>query len=154
MAPPRAVVDVESQESNSIDTVESPRFRKFANPGPLGLSAFALTTFFLSLVNAQARDVTVPDVVTGLGIPSPYLMLILALAYGGFAQFMAGMWEFVTGNTFGAVAFTSYGAFWISFATILIPGFGVAAAYPSAIELTNALGHYLTGTQLVSPNLR
>jgi succinate-acetate transporter protein len=39
----------------------------------------------------------------------------LALAYGGLAQFMAGMWEFRTGNTFGAVAFTSYGAFWLSF---------------------------------------
>ena len=42
-------------------------------------------------------------------------MLGLALAYGGVAQLLAGMWEFRTGNTFGAVAFTSYGAFWLSF---------------------------------------
>ena len=42
-------------------------------------------------------------------------MLGLALAYGGLAQLLAGMWEFRTGNTFGAVAFTSYGAFWLSF---------------------------------------
>ena len=42
-------------------------------------------------------------------------MLGLAFAYGGLAQFLAGMWEFRTGNTFGAVAFSSYGAFWISF---------------------------------------
>src|SRR3954463_5351547 len=46
------------------------------------------------------------------GLP---VVLGLALAYGGFAQLLAGMWEFKTGNTFGAVAFTSYGAFWISF---------------------------------------
>jgi succinate-acetate transporter protein len=43
------------------------------------------------------------------------VVLGLALAYGGIAQFAAGMWEFRTGNTFGAVAFTSYGAFWVSF---------------------------------------
>src|SRR5438093_11640847 len=43
------------------------------------------------------------------------IVLGLALAYGGLAQLLAGMWEFRTGNTFGAVAFTSYGAFWISF---------------------------------------
>jgi len=63
---------------------------------------------------------------------------------------MAGMWEFTTGNTFGAVAFTSYGAFWISFAIIFIPGFGVIATYtaPTAQpgELFAILGHYLLGT--------
>jgi len=67
---------------------------------------------------------------------------------------MAGMWEFTTGNTFGAVAFTSYGAFWISFAIIFIPGFGVIAAYtdPSVNhhidpgEFSAIVGHYLLGT--------
>ena len=67
----------------------------------------------------------------------------LALAYGGLAQFAAGMWEFATGNTFGALAFTSYGAFWISFACIFIPFFNIAGAYKDVSELHSALGHYL-----------
>lgn len=73
-----------------------------ADPAPLGLGAFALTTMVLSVVNAGW--VNAEPVVFGL-----------ALAYGGAAQFAAGMWEFAKGNTFGATAFTSYGAFWISF---------------------------------------
>jgi uncharacterized protein len=75
-----------------------------ADPGPLGLAAFALTTFVLSMFNA--------DLVGKGGEP---VVLGLALAYGGLAQLLAGMWEFRTGNTFGAVAFTSFGAFWLSF---------------------------------------
>jgi uncharacterized protein len=55
--------------------------RKFANPAPLGLSAFALTTFVLSLVNMQARDLTKPNIVVGL-----------AWGYGGLVQLLAGMW--------------------------------------------------------------
>jgi len=69
MAPPKQVVDVESQDS-SIQSLDGNRFRKFANPGPLGLSAFALTTLFLSLINVQARSVTVPNLVIGLGSSS------------------------------------------------------------------------------------
>jgi uncharacterized protein len=70
---------------------------------------------------------------------------MIAVAYGGIAQFAAGMWEFVCGNTFGAVAFTSYGAFWISFAAIFIPGFNIAGNYKdnAPLQLANALGHYL-----------
>jgi succinate-acetate transporter protein len=75
-----------------------------ADPGPLGLAGFALTTFVLSMFNAGLVDKAGEPVVLGV-----------ALAYGGIAQFAAGMWEFRTGNTFGAVAFTSYGAFWVSF---------------------------------------
>jgi uncharacterized protein len=75
-----------------------------ADPAPLGLAAFALTTFFLSFVNAGLVPDTVEPVVFGL-----------ALAYGGGAQLLAGMWEFAKGNTFGATAFSSYGAFWLSF---------------------------------------
>src|SRR3954469_4045559 len=75
-----------------------------ADPGPLGLAAFALTTFVLSMFNANL-----------VGAGGEPVVLGLALAYGGLAQFAAGMWEFRTGNTFGAVAFTSYGAFWLSF---------------------------------------
>jgi uncharacterized protein len=75
-----------------------------ADPGPLGLAAFALTTFVLSMFNSGLVSSGGEPVVFGL-----------ALAYGGLAQLLAGMWEFRTGNTFGAVAFTSYGAFWLSF---------------------------------------
>jgi uncharacterized protein len=74
-----------------------------ADPGPLGLAGFAMTTFILSLVNAQ--------VITGASSAD---FLGLALVYGGAAQFFAGMWEFRKGNTFGALAFGSYGAFWIA----------------------------------------
>ena len=69
--------------------------------------------------------------------------LIIALAYGGLAQFCAGMWEFASGNTFGALAFSSYGGFWLSFACIYIPFFDVAGAYTSVNELEAAVGHYL-----------
>jgi succinate-acetate transporter protein len=75
-----------------------------ADPAPLGLAAFAMTTFVLSVVNAKLVNVEVEPVV-----------LSLALFYGGIAQFTAGMWEFKRGNTFGALAFTSFGAFWLSF---------------------------------------
>jgi uncharacterized protein len=77
---------------------------KPADPGPLGLAAFAMTTFVLSMFNS--------NLVSAKGAP---VVLGLALIYGGLVQLLAGMWEFRTGNTFGAVAFCSYGAFWISF---------------------------------------
>jgi succinate-acetate transporter protein len=83
-----------------------------ADPGPLGLAGFAMTTFVLSMFNA--------DLVNKAGEP---VVLGLALAYGGIAQLLAGMWEFRTGNTFGAVAFSSFGAFWISY--WLLVTFGV-----------------------------
>jgi uncharacterized protein len=93
----RVTAETAAQEAAS-------RGAHIADPAPLGLAAFALTTFFLSFVNAGLVPETVEPVVFGL-----------ALAYGGGAQFVAGMWEFTKGNTFGATAFTSYGAFWLSF---------------------------------------
>jgi succinate-acetate transporter protein len=103
---------------------------KIANPGPLGLSGFALTTFILSLINAGFLDKSHVGIVIGL-----------AVAYGGLAQFTAGMWEFRTGNTFGATAFTSFGAFWISFAILLI---GIGITKDNAPDGT-AVGWYLIG---------
>lgn len=76
----------------------------FADPAALGLGAFALTTFVLSVVNA--------GIIPKLDEP---VVLGLALFYGGAAQFAAGIWEFANRNTFGATAFCSYGAFWLSF---------------------------------------
>ena len=87
-----------------VDVAQPPRVTPTADPGPLGLAAFALTTFVLSMFNAKLLGAGGEPVVFGL-----------AFAYGGLAQLLAGMWEFRTGNTFGAVAFTSYGAFWLSF---------------------------------------
>jgi succinate-acetate transporter protein len=92
-----------------------------ADPGPLGLAAFAMTTFVLSMYNSNLMNPKGELVVLGI-----------ALAYGGIAQLLAGMWEFRTGNTFGAVAFTSYGAFWLAFWALLtfyskdIDGHGIA----------------------------
>jgi len=74
-----------------------------ADPAPLGLAAFALTTFVLSFFNAGLLSDGGEPIVFGL-----------ALAYGGLAQLLAGMWEFKNNNTFGATAFTSFGAFWLS----------------------------------------
>jgi uncharacterized protein len=78
---------------------------KLANPAPLGLTGFALTTWMLSMVNAGWF--------AGACVP---LVLASAFAFGGTAQFVAGMMEMPRGNTFGFVAFCSYGAFWWSFA--------------------------------------
>jgi len=105
-----------------------------ANPGALGLFSFASTTFILSLINVQARGVATPNVVVGM-----------AIFAGGLVQLLAGMWEFPRGNVFGATAFSSYGAFWMSYATILIPASGIVDSYAKAPpeELSNALGIYL-----------
>lgn len=113
-----------------------PPTRKFANPAPLGLCGFALTTFVLSLINAQARDVTKANMVVGL-----------AYGYGGLVQLLAGMWEMAIGNTFGATALSSYGGFWISWAIInTSEGFGIVSAYGTdTVMLNNALAFYLLG---------
>jgi hypothetical protein len=87
----------------------------FANPAPLGLIAFGLTTVILSLINA--------GVLPKGGEP---VVLPLAFAFGGLIQMLAGLMEFRTGNTFGTVAFLSYGAFWWWFALlVLLGGHGV-----------------------------
>jgi succinate-acetate transporter protein len=99
-----------------------------ADPAPLGLAAFALTTFVLSFFNA--------GLVSKAGEP---VVLGLALAYGGLAQLLAGMWEFRNGNTFGATAFASYGAFWLSFWAL---NQFFASKIPTA-ALGHAVGLYL-----------
>jgi uncharacterized protein len=71
-----------------------------ADPAPLGLAAFALTTFLLSAKNAGWTD-------------GGAAWLGFAFAYGGLAQLLAGMWEFRNRNVFGATAFSTYGSFWI-----------------------------------------
>jgi succinate-acetate transporter protein len=94
-----AVPEDPTRSSSAVGTGWKP-----ADPGPLGLGAFAMTTFVLSMFNSNLVDAK--------GLP---VVLGLALAYGGIVQILAGLWEFRTGNTFGAVAFCSFGAFWLSF---------------------------------------
>ncbi|KAF3480625.1 acetate permease A [Arthroderma uncinatum] len=109
-----------------------------ANPAPLGLSAFALTTMVLSLINMQAR-----------GITAPHFVVASAFAYGGLVQLLAGMWEMAVGNTFGATALSSYGGFWISYAIIFTPGGFNIASNIEKLNGTAALNN-VTGFWLMS----
>ena len=102
-----------------------------ADPAPLGLAGFALTTFVLSMFNS--------GLVSDKGEP---IVLGLALAYGGLAQLLAGMWEFRNNNAFGATAFSSYGAFWLSFWAF--EQF-FAKEITDKVALGHAVGLYLIG---------
>jgi len=104
-----------------------------ADPAPLGLAAFALTTFLLSAANANWMSHA-----TGAAF------LGYAFAYGGLIQLLAGMWEFRNRNVFGATAFSSYGGFWIGLAIwvvrVKLPA--LAAARPATLAATvTALNH-------------
>lgn len=98
-----------------------------ADPAPLGLAGFALTTFMLSGHNVGF----IPDLI----------WVGLAFFYGGVAQFAAGMWEFRRGNTFASTAFSTYGGFWLSLATFVL--LILLGRIPSAINVTGALGWFL-----------
>ncbi|ODV61766.1 acetate uptake transporter family protein ASCRUDRAFT_75053 [Ascoidea rubescens DSM 1968] len=119
--------------------VTAPPVHKFANPGPLGLSAFALTTFVLSMINARAMGISNPKIVVGL-----------AFFYGGFIQLCAGMWEIAIENTFGGTALSSYGGFWMAWAAIQTPGFGIASSYTDPVEKNNAIAFFLLGWTIFS----
>jgi succinate-acetate transporter protein len=91
-----------------------------ADPAPLGLAAFALTTFLLSAANAKLMNAATGSAWLGY-----------ALAYGGLCQLLAGMWEFRNKNVFGATAFSTYGGFWIGlflWARFVAPGATSASA--------------------------
>jgi len=103
-----------------------------ADPAPLGLAAFALTTFMLSGHNASF----IPDVI----------WIGLALFYGGLCQLLAGMWEFRNRNVFGATAFSTYGGFWMSlgiFVVLATVSKSVASALGGTQNLLNALAWFL-----------
>ncbi|KAE8441429.1 hypothetical protein EG329_004955, partial [Mollisiaceae sp. DMI_Dod_QoI] len=108
--------------------------RNIANPSPLGLCGFALTTFLLSAINMETMGVTHPSIV-----------IAAAFAYGGLVQLCAGMWEMSIGNTFGATSLSSFGGFWIGIAIILTPGgFEIEASYSSQ-EFQHAFSLFLFG---------
>jgi uncharacterized protein len=126
-------------------TVPAP-VSSIADPAPLGLAAFALTTFLLSAKNAGWMSHA-----TGSS------WLGFAFAYGGLAQFAAGMWEFRRGNTFGATAFGTFGAFWIGVALWieLVVNPAVAAIKPATAAATVAainhdLGWILLGFAIIT----
>ncbi len=104
-----------------------------ADPGPLGLAGFAGTTFMLSLINSGLVGT---HLLPGGGLLP--MVAGLAIAYGGIVQLVAGIWEFRTGNTFGAVAFCSFGGFWISFYFIV-----QSVGSNAATEVFSGLGLYL-----------
>ena len=100
---------------------------KLANPGPLGLMGFGMTTILLNIHNAGF-------------FPMSAMILAMGLCYGGLAQVIAGILEFKKGNTFGLTAFTSYGFFWISLVVLIVfPTLGLADATPAGF-----MGCYLT----------
>jgi uncharacterized protein len=114
---------------------------RIADPAALGLAGFALTTFLLSAKNAGWMTHATGSAWLGY-----------AFAYGGVAQFMAGMWEFARGNVFGATAFGSYGGFWIGLGlwVQLVANPAVAAIKPSTLASTVAsLNHDLGWILLV-----
>ena len=108
-----------------------------ANPAPLGLSAFALTTFVLSCSNA---GFIFPAVGAGGTV-----VVGLAFFYGGLVQLVAGIQEFRAGNTFGATAFCSYGGFWMALGFILLPITGILASLVAAKALSQGVGVFLLG---------
>jgi uncharacterized protein len=108
--------------SNSIPHVADTT----ANPAPLGLLAFGMTTILLNLHTAGFYELN-------------SMILAMGLCYGGTAQIIAGIMEWKKGNTFASTAFLSYGFFWVSLVTLLIlPKLGLATASNEA-----AMGAYL-----------
>ena len=114
---------MEKEEYATI-TIDGRKLSKhvMANPAPLGLIAFGLTTVLLNFHNAGFY-------------PISSMILAMGLAYGGTAQIIAGAMEYKNGNTFATVAFSSYGLFWYSFVILLLlPKMGLATA-PDAASL-------------------
>ena len=97
---------------------------KIANPGPLGLLGFGMTTVLLNLHNAGV-------------LPLSVVIIAMGFALGGAAQIVAGIFEFKKNNLFGATAFTAYGFFWWSLIFIWCNPFGNTAADPIS------MGYYL-----------
>jgi len=92
-----------SEDREVTPAVQAAPSASIADPGPLGLAAFALTTFLLSVFNAHWTS----------GNSAGTAWLGYAFAYGGIIQLLAGMWEFRRGNVFASTAFSSYGGFWL-----------------------------------------
>lgn len=102
-----------ARNPDDSDDVAVASLSPVADPAPLGLAGFALTTVLLSAFNA--------GLINKGGVAAGSLIFVgMALFYGGLGQFMAGMWEFKNRNTFGATAFSSYGAFWMGVGILFV----------------------------------
>jgi uncharacterized protein len=124
-----------SEDRTVQPSATTPAPSPIADPGPLGLAGFALTTFLLSAKNADWMSHATGSAFLGY-----------AFAYGGLAQLLAGMWEFRNRNVFGATAFGTYGAFWIGLGlwVQLVANPAVAAARPATLATTvSSLNHDL-----------
>ncbi|KHN97156.1 Gpr1 family protein [Metarhizium album ARSEF 1941] len=111
---------------STVSQVYDPQFFKIANPGPLGLISFALTTFVLGLYQCGAG---LPNS-NPLGSVGPDEAIFgLAVFFGGVVQLVAGIMEFRAGNTFGTTVHCSYAAFWLALAMFMIPQLGIKEAY-------------------------
>ncbi|MEI8204989.1 MAG: acetate uptake transporter [Bacteroidota bacterium] len=110
------------EQTNTIKIIDTT-----ANPAPLGLAAFALTTILLNLHNAGFYGMDA-------------MIMSMGIFYGGLAQLFVGYMEWKKGNTFGTIAFSSYGAFWLSLVCLMIlPKMGIAEA-PAKIAMAYYLG--------------
>jgi len=121
----RERVTVPRSRDDDLKAWDASQRRPIANPAALGLGALALTTFVFSSHYA--------------GLAPGLTWVGVAFFYGGLAQFTAGMWAFKTGNTFGATAFSTYGAFWLSLAAFMVL---VLAGWVSSDQVNNDLGWF------------
>ena len=108
----------------------SDKLAKLANPAPLGLLGFGLTTVLLNLANAGVFSLN-------------SMILAMGLAYGGLAQVIVGVMEFKKGNTFGMTAFMSYGLFWWSLVLLIVlPKVSFLAGIPGAADATAMAAYF------------
>lgn len=127
-----ATRDASQNLSTSSTAVPAAQVPGLADPVPLGIAGFAMTTFVLSCINAGFFG----------GTPATPMVLGLAIFYGGLVQLLAGMWAFRKGETFVAVAFSSYGGgFWLSYFFLV---YFIAPHLPASVA-GDAIGLYLLG---------
>ncbi|KAI8671081.1 hypothetical protein NCS57_00582000 [Fusarium keratoplasticum] len=117
---------IQKPHQSMVSQVYDPPFYRVANPGPLGLISFALTTFVLGLYQCGAG---LPGSNPFGGVGPDQAIFGLAVFFGGIAQFFAGLMEFRVGNTFGTTVHCSYGAFWLAFAMFFVPDLAIKDAY-------------------------
>ncbi|KAJ5151173.1 uncharacterized protein N7482_010425 [Penicillium canariense] len=125
----------------TVSQVTTPEFLKLANPGPLGLIAFAITTFVVGLLECGAG---LPHSNPNGTVGPNQAAFGLVVFMGGTAQVLAGIMQFRIGNTFGTTIHCSYGAFWLSYGMFMLQYLGLEAAYKGDMRAYSfALGIYL-----------
>ncbi|EGW34523.1 uncharacterized protein SPAPADRAFT_65651 [Spathaspora passalidarum NRRL Y-27907] len=116
---------------------------KIGNPAPVGMLTFGLTCFIMSLYGVHAGGITISNAIVGM-----------VIFVGGTGQVICGIGEMIIGNTFGATAMLSFAMFWFSYAAILIPSFGIEAAYAEHMDqFENAIGFLLMGYAILAIGL-